>query len=274
MPIEQKDALEVFGYDLTTFDDVDSFRAQVEKDFLRAEQAHLNSDVQKKVFGKVNNAMRSTLKKHGKELEIDADFDTLDPIDGVKELAAQMNTKLAALKAAKADGTPDKEVAELKRQYEEAKKAKEDTSNLYNELLVKHTSFEKAIAEREATAKIDGFYSDALNDIPFKDDMSTYERRGFEDALRRERVLKFDDEGKEYVVDSKGERIKDPKKAASFLSFKDSVIQFAEAEKMTKAKGGTLPPVKMKIPVGQPSNIPDTERKGTKEPRKLARETY
>ena len=235
MPIDPKEALEFFGYDPETFEDAAAFRSQVEKDWIKPGDAHLNTDVQKRIFGKLNGVLRTTLKNSAEALGLDAayDGDDMDPIDGLKALAVDAQKKLAALKEAKKDGSTSKEVAELQRQYDESKKATADVNKLLLESNQKYNELEASVAKEKAEAKVNGLYSSAIAKIPFKEGMSAFEKQGFIAAIKQNFQLHFDDEGKEYVTDSNGDRIKDKKKAASHVDLDTAILNFAIESKLT-----------------------------------------
>jgi len=237
MPIDPKEALEVLGYDAEKFDDVEAFRAQAEKDWLKASEAPMNKEVQRHVFGKINGALRTTIKQSARDLDVDGEWDTLDPIDGVKALSAEVSKKLRDLREAqealKAGTTPTKEVAEVKRQYDEAKRKLEDLTKLYDESTSKYTALETSVAKEKEQAKVDAIYNAALGKLTLRK-MTAFERDGFEAALRRDNVVKFDDEGLPYVVGKDGERIRDEKKAHGYLTVDEALKAYAEANGLTE----------------------------------------
>ena len=260
MPVEAAEAIALMGYDVSKFDDIESLKAQIETDWVKTSDAHLNKDVAGRIFAKQNNTLRSTLSRVGKDLGIEGvDFDTLDPIDGIKALNESVAAAKAEWERAKGDGSSNAEVAEAKRQYEEAKKANaalksslDATTNEYNE-------FKTTIAKKEEQAKLEGIRGRAMNDIPFGTSVTNLAKVGFDALVRKELSINFDDEGKEYVTDAEGNRIKHPSKANAYLSYDEAVRAIADREKLTEDEPAPQPVRKTISTLGGNEQKPATQ---------------
>ena len=235
MAIEATDAIALMGYDLTKFEDIDAFKAQVESDWVKTSDAHLNKDIAGRIFAKQNNTLRSTLAKAGRELGIEGiDFDTLDPIEGIKALNESVARTRAEWEKAKGDGSTNAEVIEAKRQYDEAKKANVDLKKALDATAAEFGEYKTTIATKEANAKLEGIRSRGMKSIPFASTVSNLAQTGFDAMVRKEVLIAFDDEGKEYATDADGNRIKNPSKANTHLSYDEAVLAIAEREKLTE----------------------------------------
>lgn len=231
MAIEATEAIALMGYDLSKFEDIDSFKAEVEKDWVKTADAHLNKDIAGRIFAKQNNTFRSTLSKIGKELDIEGvDFDTIDPLEGIKALSENFAKQKASYEKSKGDGSTNAEVLEEKRKYEEAKKKIETLQTALNTTSAEFGEYKNTVAQKEAAAKLEGIRSRGMKAIPFASTVTGLAKTGFDTLVRKEVLIAFDDEGVEYATDSDGNRIKHPSKANSFLTYDEAVMAIAERE--------------------------------------------
>lgn len=256
MPVDPKEALGTLGYDPEAFDTVDDFRTKVEEDWVKKGEAHLNPDVHKKAMGKLNGSFIAKAKQFAKQMDLDVDLSTDVAAEAMDTLLSATHTKfgllseqIAEAKKIKGNG---KEVEELQRQYSELQKKYTDTEGLYKTAVSKYDELETGIRTEKMQAKIDGIYSRAEEAVKFKEGMSKYELDGFRAHIRRNYLVKFDDEGKEYVTDASGERIKDTKKAAAFLDLATVIKAEAEKEKLTGTPQGNAP-VRRTLPISTPA---------------------
>lgn len=259
MAIEPKEALGMLGYDPDTFETTDDFVAAVEKDWVKMDQAHLNKEIQGKVFGKVNNALRTKIKQSGKALEIDGDWESMDPTEGIEMLTRAAGEKLKELRAAQAEagkGKSSKEVEELTRQYTELQTKYKGTEDLYKQAITKYDELDNAVKSEKHQAKVDAIYTTAEQAIKFKDGISKFELDGFRSFMRKTFPVKFDDEGREYVTDANGERIKDKTKAAAFVDLPSLFKEYAEKEKLTGGAPQGGAPVRRVLLTGAPAQAP------------------
>lgn len=270
MPIEATDAIALMGYDLSKFETVDDFKVQVEKDWVKTGDAHLNKDIAGRVFGKQNNVLRSTLNKVGKELGVDIDFSEMDPIEGINALKENIAETKAAWEKAKGDGSTNAEVLEAKRQYEEAKKANADMKKALDAITSEYTEFKSTVAQKEATAKLEAIRARGMEGVPFSPSISNLAKIGFDAMVRKELLIAFDDEGKEYVTDANGDRIKDPAKANAFLSYDQAVLAIAEREKLTEPEPAPQPVRKTISTLSPNEPKPATNKEPVRQVRKLA----
>lgn len=236
MPVEANEVATLMGLDLSKYDDQAALKSDIEKNWTKRSDAHLDEEISGRVFGKANNVLRSAIGNAVKDLgiEVDGEFAKLAPVDQIKILKEGTTTMLAALKAAKGDGSSTAEVAELQRKYDEAKKKGEEVKASADAVQAEFDKYKTGVTEAEATRKIGGMFSAAKKDIPFRT-LSAIEKEGFDTLVSKELRLKFDDEGKEYVTDAEGQRIKHAGKANSFLTLAEAMKALADREKLTEA---------------------------------------
>jgi hypothetical protein len=241
MPITEKEALDVLGYDATTFENVEAFRTQVESEWIKRDVAPTDKEIHGKVLGKMNGAIQSQLKGISKEFGIDGiEFDKMRTEEAIQAVVTKMGKTISELREAKADGSTPKEIAELQKKVDDLTKAKADLEKLNGETAKKYTELETSVNNEKSAAKRQAVYDRAYGKVPFRKDMSTHERRGFDAHIRENYVVGFDDDGKEVLTDKDGHQIPG-KKAGSFLTVDEAVLDAAETEKLTEAKGATAP---------------------------------
>lgn len=237
MAIEANEALKVLGYDPEAFETIDSFKETVEKDWLKADNAHTSEDVRKRVFGAVNGQLRTALKQTGKELDMEAEWDKMDPIDGVRLIAQELGPKLrqmaSDLKKAKDGGASAPEIADLQKKYDAAAARATELEGVLKEKEGEFEAYKGEVTAAESKRWMASRYKEAQKDLPYRE-MSDFERQGFEAALRENVVLVRNEEGEEIVNDKNGERIRDKKKAHVMLTLEEAVKQFAEGAKMLR----------------------------------------
>lgn len=247
MPIEAKEALEVFGVtDLAQFDTVDAFKEAIEKDWLKAATAHNNPAVKAKVVGTFH---RAGAKKIGDlnaaldlGLEIDDKADLLDLIpklsdalkpkfEGIKELQEKVKNAAPAEALAEFDSKLKEKDKKLSAFEKDAAKWKGEYEALFN-----------TVQTREKTAKVDGEWSGALKSVPFATTVDDLKKEGFEAKMRKEIQILIDDEGKPYAANAKGEPYMHPKKAAERWPLPDILRAKAEELKLvgTNPQGGKV----------------------------------
>lgn len=265
MAIEPKEALGLMGYDPEAFEDTETFRAQVEKDWIKRETAHEDRTINGKALAKMNGTLRTLLNGIGKDLGIDADFKGMDPDAGIKTVVEYLKTANAELKEAKGDGSTAKEVSELQKRVDELTKAKKEIEGARDEAVKKFMDFETTVNAEKMAAKVGAIYARAYDKIPFKKDLSKYERAGFDQYVRDNYRITFDEDGAEVLTDKEGNRIKHPKKAGHFLDLDEALISFAESEKLTEIKGAAPAEVKRRV-IGSEEN--EERKKQPEKPRR------
>ena len=238
MPIDPKEALQYLGIDPETVENLDAFKAHVSTTYVPRDKAHLDKDVTSKVFGSVNGALRTKLKGAGKELELaDVKWDELDPAEGIDLIAAKAKARTAELSAlleeSKKGVKPAKEVEELSRKYEEAKKFTDELKGQLGTWEQKYTTLEKSVAQREREARINAQWERAMGGLKFNDGITPLAVKGFQASVKEKFAVEFDDEGNPYAVDATSKsRVPNPNKAHDFLGLDDLVKSYAEQEKL------------------------------------------
>lgn len=268
MPIDAAEGLKVLGYDPAVFENIEAFRHQVESDWLKAGDAHTNDDVRKRVFGSVNGQLRTALKQSGKELELEAEWDKMDPLDGIRLIAQELGPKLKKmakeLKDAKEGVATAPEIADLQKKYDDALARAKELDGVVKAKEQEFEAYKGEVSKQETQRKLEARYAEVLKDLPLKD-MSDFERRGFLAALRSSVVLGFDDDGNEVVTNEKGERIRDAKKAHEYVTADQAARQFAEASKMLKDESAP-DKVRKTIPISGDVGRKDGQKNETPRP--------
>lgn len=237
MPIDPKQALEYLGVNPDEVESIDAFKEHVSKTYVPRSEAFKDEEIQRQIFGKVNNTMRSRLKNVAKEIGIDAKFDDIEPTDGIDLIAAGAKAKLVEyetkLSEAQKGNKPAKEVEEWQRKYDEASKKVEALTGNLTEWETKYKDLEGSVAKREREARINAQWENAFGSLKFNEGVSPLAVKGFQVAVRDKYAIDFDDEGSPYAIDvTTKKRVPNPNRAHEFLGLGDLVKQYAEQEKL------------------------------------------
>ncbi len=236
MPIKPEQIAEYIGVDPATFEDDDAFKAHFDTTYVKRELAHTDKDIAAKTFGKINGTLRNNLKGVAKELEIEGvDFETLDPTEGIKLLGKTLKESTSKLKseldAAKKGGASTKDIAELQVKLDAVTKERDAFGLSAKDFETKYTELDTTVKSREAKAKEDAFYKDALSAIKWSPDVSDFAKTGFETAFRQTYKPDFF-EGGVRTLDKDGKIVMDPKQAQTFRKASDLALEWAEKEKL------------------------------------------
>lgn len=241
MPIDPKEALGYLGIDPEAIETMDDFKANVDTTYVRREMAHVDKEITGKVFGKINGTLRNKLKGVGKELGVEANWDELDPTEGIDHLGRALKdstTKLRTeLEGAKKGGASTKEITEIKEKYEAQVRELDALRSNAKEWELKYTELDSTVKQREAKAKEDAFYNEAFSELKWNEGVSDFAKTGFASAFREAYKPDFY-EGGVRVMDKEGKIVMDPNKAQTFRSHKELAKEWAEKEKLI---GGQAP---------------------------------
>jgi hypothetical protein len=237
MPIKPEALVQYLDLNLEEFADEDALKAHFDQNFLRRDIAHTDKEVQTRVFGKVNNGIRSKLKAFGKAVGVtDIDFDTLDPTEAIDTLSGvlsgQVNTLRSEVAAAQKGGKSPAEVEELKKQLADAIRERDAFGTQAKEYETKYTTLEGGLKQREAQAKIEAAYTRALESIQYREGISSYEKKGFEAEIRSKYKPEFNEDGTYKVLGPDGSIVMNKTKAQTFATLDELAKQHAEEAKL------------------------------------------
>lgn len=247
MPITEKEALEVLGFDdVSKVESVDAFKADVEKTWVKLDSAHNDPRVTDKVFGKANRTILKELTnintEFGLELEID---EKAKPVDVLKSFSEAFKPRLSKVKeleeklktAAPADVVEKFE--QEKRELDKKLKAFEKNAKEWES---KFTELDTKVKNNDRTAKVNGEWDGALKAIPFASTVDELRKEGFVSKAKSKYQVLIDDEGKPYAANDKGEPLMNPKKAAERWTLADALKAEADALKLiaTNPQGGKV----------------------------------
>lgn len=237
MPVDHKKLVDYIGLDLSGIEDNEAANSLFDATFLRKDKAHTDKDVSGRVFGHVNNVLRSRLKGMGKEFGIDlGKVDDADPVDiiatlseGAKGSVSKLNADLESARKA-ADG---KEYAkEYEARIASITKERDAFGSSAKEWEKKYNDIDATVKAKDAQAKVDNWWSKAEGSVKFRDDVSALTRRGFMASVREKFRPDFDGDTVK-VLDSTGAIIMDKKKAQTFATINDLIAEAANAERLT-----------------------------------------
>lgn len=237
MPIDPKVLSEYIGLDLSKMDKEEEARAAFDAAFLRKDKAHADKEVAGRVFGQVNNVLRGRLKSFGKDHGVDlGKVDEIDPVDlittlsdGVKGHVAKLTADLDALKKA---GEGKGDTKEFEQKLASIAKERDAFGASAKEWEKKYLDLDATVKAKDAAAKVDEWWAKAEGSVKFRDDVSPLTRRGFMASVREKYRPDFDGDTVK-VLDANGGIVMDKKRAQTFASINDLLIEAANAERLT-----------------------------------------
>lgn len=261
MPIKPEDVLGYLDIDPTKFDNVDAFKEQYDKEWVKAADAANNPDIQNRATSKLRSVLRSALKKHVSAFELDGVEinDETDPVKLLKELhepiASKYNEKIGTLETALKDKSGDKAIKEYEAKYGELDKKYKDLEGLHKAQVEKYVTLETGVAEEKKSAKVNGVWEQAVNAVKFKTGLDELTKDGFLSKMRKEYQVMFDEEGNAYTADREGKRIADKAKAQKFRELPDLLAERAKEFKLDQSNHQAGAPLNR--PISQPTKDQD-----------------
>lgn len=246
MPVELKDAINYFGYtpeQLEAFDDVDAFKADVEKKYIARENfvklAVKDPEVTGKLFGSLTTKAKSIAKTFGVEFQPDEIKDA--PPEKIFELAFtkySSATSTALEEAKKQSGAkPEELIKEWETKVGIEKKGKEDYKAALETLQVEFKTHQENVKLNEKKNLFQREWDNAISKVNFSPTVSKdpYRKKGWIDTQKELFNLEMDDDGKIYPVDKDGHRIKNPKIASGLYdNISDVLLENAAKDGVTE----------------------------------------
>lgn len=261
MPIKPEDVLGYLDIDPTKFENVDAFKEQYDKEWVKAADAANNPDIQNRATSKLRSVLRSALKKHVSAFELDGVEinDETDPVKLLKELhepiASKYNEKIAALELVAKDKTGDKLVKEWETKYGELDKKYKDLNGLHEQSVSKYTELETGIKTEKLNAKRDAYLNAAIGKVKWKTGLDEFTKAGFLSKIKEDHQILFDETETPYTADREGKRIPDPKKSQRFREIDEIIAEQAKEFKLDQSNHQAGAPLNR--PISQPTKEQD-----------------
>lgn len=239
MPIKPEDALEILGFtDLSKFEDTDTFKEAVEKDWVKKASAASDPDVQQQVMSTKYRVGRKRLGDLAKTLGVDVDDellksgDLLDIIPKVNEAVKPVLEDLNGWKAKAEKAVPDDVVKEWQGKLKTAEKERDAFKGQAVEWQEKYNGLDTEVKTSKRKGIVDGEWNAALGGIQFHQGVDDLKRKGFVAAMKEKYRIDIDDEFKPRMVDASGNPVKHPKKAGEMLGLAEAIKQEAATMKL------------------------------------------
>lgn len=225
MPVELKDLAEYLGYtdeQLKEFADADALKADVDKQFIRRENASKDKDFMKSVNGKLLNSLEtkfiSTAKDYGIEFNPEETKGVaLEKLfeGGFSKLSTASATALKAVEDK--IGKPDEVVKEWEGKYNNVLKERDDFKGLLEKTKIEFTGFKEQKETEIKGAKLSFQKEQLLSNVPWKAGIKDIEKQGFLSIVDKSAKFDFDNEGKFIVTDLEGHLIPSKAKHGEFV---------------------------------------------------------
>lgn len=227
MAVELKDLAEYLGFTdekLKEFENPEALKAEVDKQFIRRENALKDKDFKKAVtgelLGSITTKAKAIAKQHGIEFQPEEIKD--QPVEKIIELGF---TKFASASATaledvkKQIGKPDEALQELQKKYTSLETKYSDTNSLLETTKNEFTSFKQQTANEIKNAKLTFQEEQEFGKIEnlFKPNINEVEKIGFRSAIKTKAKFDFDEAGKMIVTDLEGHMIPNKNKHGEFM---------------------------------------------------------
>lgn len=223
-------------------ENLDDFKEQFEKDFVRIDKLGGRKDLLKPHFGKTLGELETKLRGKARDFGVDLSKDGIPEGTKTEEVIDILFTKAAELRDTqvtewkdKAGNTDDEALTKLQSEFDTFKETQgkkyTDLEGLKEDAVTKFNDLEKTSTEKFTQIKIDTLQSEAHNKVKWARESEGFELKykGFKAQLNESYKTSLTDDGTFVVTDNKGERIKDEKVTGEFKSY-DKILN-EEAEK-------------------------------------------
>jgi len=225
MAVELKDLAEYLGYtdeQLKEFADADALKEDLDKQFIRRENATKDKDFMKSVSGKLLNSLEtkfvSTAKEYGVEFKPEevkgAALEKVFTL-GFEKLSNASTTALKAMEDKV--GKPDEIVKEWEGKYNTVIKENGDLKKLLDTTKTDFTTFKEQKDAEIKGAKLNFQKEQLLSNVPWKAGIKDIEKQGFLSIVDKSAKFDFDADGKFVVTDLEGHLIPSRAKHGEFV---------------------------------------------------------
>lgn len=275
MPIKPEEAVEVFGLDLSKYDDVDTLKSFVDSTWVKRANAKDDPELRTEVLGKVNRVARTRLSGIAKEYGLEMDSKMLtegDPVDIIPEIGKALKTKFGEideLRAKAEKAVPDDVLNDIKGKLKAAEKERDTFKTQATEFQQNYDKLTGEIKQTKAKAVEDSEWNAALSGIQFHQGVDDLKKAGFLAVSKSKYRIELDDDFKPKLVDAKGSPIKHPKKGGEFLTLSEALKLDAKEMKLE----GVNPHAGKPVPAGakpQPMRMGETQPDPNRKQRYIA----
>lgn len=271
MAVELKDLAEYLGFTdekLKEFENAEALKAEVDKQFIRRENALKDKDFKKAVTGELLGSLttkaKAIAKQHGIEFQPEEIKD--QPVEKIIELGFSKFSAAstsALEEAKKLAGKPDEALKELQEKYNKLNSSFGDTNKLLETTKAEFTSYKDRTASEIKNAKLTFQEEQEFGKIEnlFKPNINEVEKIGFRSAIKTKAKFDFDEAGKMIVTDLEGHMIPNKNKHGEFMKpeefLKEEGLKLGVIPANQHSKEVKKPVVNVQLPNGNGHNVPD-----------------
>ena len=208
-------------------DTYDEFKKEFKSEFIRKANAHKDPDLKNQILGaragELMTITRREFKNAGVELPGEVKDKKLEDVMemGFEKLRETHEAKLQEYESKLGDNDFAKEREEYENKLQKWQKKAESFESRAKKVQSEFEEFKTTIEQKETQRKLDDFFNGALNQAPFKKDITPIEKRGFVAEFKDKYKLDFDENEEPTIYDKEGNPIPNEDKADSFLGIND-----------------------------------------------------
>lgn len=246
MAIESEKILGYLGYDPKEIDSEEKFKEKFDPDFIKRSEAIKDDKIYSAVVGKINGSLTSAIKQVAKSSGIEFEAGELKsnmPEEVMNIAFGKVQNKMKELEA-KAGAGNDEKVKLWEEKYNKLESKANDYKKSLEATANELTTFKTNYETEKKQFKIESELERELAGFKWKAGASDLEKKGFIMDFKENHKLDLDEEGKFYVANAKGERIKSKNKASEFMNLNEVITNYGIEKKVYAVAGdnvGTQP---------------------------------
>ena len=265
MAIETEKILGYLGVDPKEIDSEDKFKETFDSTFIKRTEVTKDPEMWKSLVGKFNGAMTAKIKQVAKSAGIEFEQGELKsnmPEEVMNIAFNKVHGKLQELEE-KAGAGNDEKVKQWEEKYSKLESKANDYKKSLETTANELTTFKTNYETEKKQFKIESELERELASFKWKTGASDLEKKGFIIDFKENHKLDLDEEGKFFVANAKGERIKSKNKASEFMNLNEVITNYG-IEKKVYAVAGDQQQQQRKSIFG------DRQQQNQKEPAPLA----
>ncbi len=246
MAIETEKILGYLGVDPKEIDSEDKFKETFDSTFIKRSEITKDPELYKDLVGKFNGSMTTKIKQVAKSAGIEFEQGELKsnmPEEVMNIAFNKVQSKLKELEE-KAGAGNDEKVKQWEEKYSKLESKANDYKKSLETTANELTAFKTNYETEKKQFKIESELERELAGFKWKAGASDLEKKGFIIDFKENHKLDLDEEGKFFVANVKGERIKSKNKASEFMNLNEVITNYGIEKKVYAVAGdnGNPPP--------------------------------
>ena len=246
MAIETEKILGYLGVDPKEIDSEEKFKETFDSTFIKRTEITKDPELYKDLVGKFNGSMTTKIKQVAKSAGIEFEQGELKsnmPEEVMNIAFNKVQSRFKELEE-KAGAGNDEKVKQWEEKYSKLESKANDYKKSLETTAGELTTFKTNYETEKKQFKIESELERELAGFKWKAGASDLEKKGFVMDFKENHKLDLDEEGKFFVANAKGERIKSKNKASEFMNLNEVITNYGIEKKVYAVAGEGQPPRK------------------------------